>query len=396
MKWAEGDKGAFSAMKIGDTVLLNRATLKFDELNAQTTRMLGHLSSGQRIDRAADDAAGLGVAETQSSDLRVLRQGLRNLNDAISVVQTADAAVAEQTQLTKRLKELAVQAASESLGSDERGYVKSEMDTVVAEIGRIANTTSFNGVTLLNGRPQSGTTPTFSTTAAASRAATQTLRAETFTMTHMGSGAWSVVGSVTGGHANATSGTAYTSDAGSNTGTGGGGAGLRFTIASGTYGVGATLSATVSVSGGFTASLGATYSTSNANDDVRAHDLFDIDSDGDLDRAYATLEAGVGGKLVYQLNSAGTFGADVSVASDQLQWGRFADIDRDGDMDFVGTENNTNPDDFFTQTYSAGAFGAPARSRCATTGGCWSGEGARTTIRPRPNCRSCTTYLGWC
>jgi flagellin len=108
------------------------------------------ISSGLRISRAADDAAGLAVAEALNAQGRSNSQGMRNTNDAISIIQTAEGATAEVSGMLNRLRELAVQASSETLASTERAYVSDESISLVSEIDRVANTTEFNGTFLTN------------------------------------------------------------------------------------------------------------------------------------------------------------------------------------------------------------------------------------------------------
>jgi flagellin len=108
------------------------------------------LSSGLRINSAADDAAGLAVRELIRSDIAVLRQGARNAQDAISMVQTAEAALQVVDNLLVRMKELAEQAATESYSATQRSMMNAEFKEMAAEMDRIASSTNFNGATLLN------------------------------------------------------------------------------------------------------------------------------------------------------------------------------------------------------------------------------------------------------
>lgn len=109
------------------------------------------ISSGLRITRAGDDAAGLAVAENLDATTRSLRQAARNTNDGISVIQTAEGATNEVANIIKRMRELAVQSASDTLSNNERNYIDDEYQQLTAEVDRIANVTSFNGVQLANG-----------------------------------------------------------------------------------------------------------------------------------------------------------------------------------------------------------------------------------------------------
>jgi len=109
------------------------------------------LSSGLRIGTAADDAAGLAVRELMRADIAALNQGVRNANDAISLIQTADGALGVIDEKLIRMKELAEQAATGTYTSDQRIIIDSEYQAMASEITRIANATDFNGIYLLNG-----------------------------------------------------------------------------------------------------------------------------------------------------------------------------------------------------------------------------------------------------
>jgi len=118
----------------------------YQGLSASTRR----LSSGLRIGTAADDAAGLAVRELMRADGATLNQGIRNANDAISMVQTADGALQVIDEKLIRMKELAEQAASGTYTSDQRLIISSEFQAMASEIQRIAAATEFNGIKLLD------------------------------------------------------------------------------------------------------------------------------------------------------------------------------------------------------------------------------------------------------
>jgi len=122
-------------------------TSAYGELATSTRR----LSSGLRVDTAADDAAGLAIRELMRSDIASLKQGVRNANDAISLIQTADGALQVIDEKLIRMKELAEQAATGTYTSDQRLIIDSEYQAMASEITRIANATDFNGIYLLNG-----------------------------------------------------------------------------------------------------------------------------------------------------------------------------------------------------------------------------------------------------
>ncbi|XPV75268.1 MAG: flagellin [Desulfovibrio sp.] len=119
----------------------------YKELATSTRR----LSSGLRVGSAADDAAGLAVRELMRSDVTSLNQGVRNANDAISLIQTADGALGVIDEKLIRMKELATQAATGTYNSDQRLVIDSEYQAMASEITRIASSTDFNGIHLLNG-----------------------------------------------------------------------------------------------------------------------------------------------------------------------------------------------------------------------------------------------------
>lgn len=109
------------------------------------------LSSGLRVGTAADDAAGLAIRELMRAEIASLNQGVRNANDAISLIQTADGALQVVDEKLTRMKELAEQAATGTYNSDQRMIIDSEYQAMASEITRIANATDFNGIYLLNG-----------------------------------------------------------------------------------------------------------------------------------------------------------------------------------------------------------------------------------------------------
>ena len=123
----------------------------------QLERSVERLSSGLRITRAADDAAGLGVSETLRAHIRSINQAVRNSNDGISLTQIADGAAQTIGNLLSRLRELASQSANGTVGSTERSYLDQEFVALRSEIDRIASVTEFNGTALLSGTANSFT-----------------------------------------------------------------------------------------------------------------------------------------------------------------------------------------------------------------------------------------------
>jgi len=112
---------------------------------------VNRLASGLRINSAMDDAAGLAIRELMRTDIRVLNQGVRNANDALSLIQTADGALSVIDEKLTRMKELAEQAATGTYTSAQRLIMDSEYQAMASEITRIATATDFNGVKLLDG-----------------------------------------------------------------------------------------------------------------------------------------------------------------------------------------------------------------------------------------------------
>ena len=140
---------------MGMSIKSNIASLNAQR-NLMSTQMdldssLSKLSSGFRITKAGDDAAGLGISVNLQSQIRSYNQATRNAQDGISLVQTAEGALNETTNLLTRLRELAMQSASDGIGDTERGYIQDESDALVAELERIAQATEYNGTSLLNG-----------------------------------------------------------------------------------------------------------------------------------------------------------------------------------------------------------------------------------------------------
>ena len=114
-------------------------------------RSFERLSSGMRINKAADDAAGLAISENLRALIRGYRQADRNANDGISLVQVAEGSLNEVSNMLIRLRELAVQGASDTIGDTERKFIDVEYQQLKSEVQRITESTEFNGYNLLNG-----------------------------------------------------------------------------------------------------------------------------------------------------------------------------------------------------------------------------------------------------
>lgn len=122
---------------------------------------LGRLSSGLRIQTAADDAAGLAISEKLKSQIRSLTQAERNALDGVSLIQTAEGAMNEVSGILTRMRELSMQSATGTIGDTERGFLDTEFDQLRNEINRIAAVTEFNGTKLLDGTIGTGSEVSF-------------------------------------------------------------------------------------------------------------------------------------------------------------------------------------------------------------------------------------------
>ncbi|MDH4944757.1 flagellin [Sulfurimonas sp. C5] len=127
--------------------------------NVQLDKSLQSLSSGLRINKAADDSAGLAIADKLSAQSQGLGQAIANANDGIGLIQTADGALEEYTNILKRVRVLAAQAANDTQDSTSRGHIQKEVTALLQEASDIATTTKFNGVSLLDAT--GGATGTF-------------------------------------------------------------------------------------------------------------------------------------------------------------------------------------------------------------------------------------------
>ncbi len=122
----------------------------------QMQNSMSQLASGSRINRSADDAAGLAISENMKAQLRSSAQARRNANDGISMVQVAEGGLNEVSAIVTRLRELGIQASSDTIGDKERSFIDTEVQQLKLEMERIANTTAWNTTKLLD-----GTTPVF-------------------------------------------------------------------------------------------------------------------------------------------------------------------------------------------------------------------------------------------
>lgn len=119
--------------------------------NRESESVLSKLSSGSRITKAADDAAGLAISEKMKANIRSMKQADRNANDGISMIQTAEGGLNEVSSILTRMRELAIQTASDTVGDTERSMTNMEYQNLKQELDRISQVTEFNGQKLLDG-----------------------------------------------------------------------------------------------------------------------------------------------------------------------------------------------------------------------------------------------------
>jgi flagellin len=129
--------------------LFSQASLRVNE--RALTGSMEQLSTGKRINSAKDDAAGLAIGMRMTADLRGIAVAIRNANDGISMMQTADGALGEVSNMLQRMRELAVQAATGSMSPSNRKALQAELDQLIAEVENVSKITNFNGIKLLDG-----------------------------------------------------------------------------------------------------------------------------------------------------------------------------------------------------------------------------------------------------
>lgn len=138
-------------LRINTNVASQSVQKNLREVSNKSDASLERLSSGKRITKAADDAAGLAIATNLEAQTKGLRQATRNANDGISLVQTTEGGLNEVSNILVRLRELTVQAASDTVGEQERSFLDLEYQQLVSEVDRISESTTFGGMNLLNG-----------------------------------------------------------------------------------------------------------------------------------------------------------------------------------------------------------------------------------------------------
>jgi flagellin len=139
------------ALVINNNISSLNAQRNLSTTQLQLTKSMERLSSGLRINRAGDDAAGLAISENMRATVRGMNQAVRNANDGVSMLQTAEGALNETSNILIRMRELAEQSANGTVGDEQRKYIDNEFKDLQKEIDRISNATEFNGAKLLDG-----------------------------------------------------------------------------------------------------------------------------------------------------------------------------------------------------------------------------------------------------
>ena len=139
------------ALRIFNNLASYSAQRLLGENNNKLSQVFSRISSGQRILKSSDDSAGLMTSEALRSDVRTLRQGVRNLSEGISLLNVVDGAINEEVSIIIRMRELSQQASTGTIGSTERQSTNLEFDAMRTELNRISKTTEFNGIKLLDG-----------------------------------------------------------------------------------------------------------------------------------------------------------------------------------------------------------------------------------------------------
>lgn len=138
-------------MRISTNVAALNAQRVMTTNSREMQKSMAQLSTGSRITKAGDDAAGLAISENLKAQIRSYGQASRNANDGVSMMQTAEQGMGEISNIVTRLRELGVQSASDSIGDTERGFIQKEVDALKAEVQRVAESTAFGSRKLLDG-----------------------------------------------------------------------------------------------------------------------------------------------------------------------------------------------------------------------------------------------------
>lgn len=191
-------------MRINHNISSLNAWRSLTQTDNALSKSLERLSSGLRVNRAADDAAGLAISEKMRAQISGIQMAQRNAQDAISMIQTAEGALNESHSILQRVRELAVQASSDTLTADDRAEIQKEVDQLVAELDRIANNTEFNSKKLLDGSAQVSVTEDVLDTEAKNFTATGQTKAGSYTLTDVSLATKASVDSTDGGVADLT------------------------------------------------------------------------------------------------------------------------------------------------------------------------------------------------
>jgi flagellin len=149
-------RGTYMGMRIGTNMASMAANRALNNSALDQKKVYARLASGNRITEAGDDAAGLSISEGLRSQIRSMAQAERNANDGVSFAQVAEGGLTEIGNMLIRMRELSVQASSDTIGDKERGYINKEVGSLLSEMDRIANSTNYNGTQLLNGQSSKG------------------------------------------------------------------------------------------------------------------------------------------------------------------------------------------------------------------------------------------------
>src|SRR3954463_14110339 len=139
------------SLRITQNVEAMSASRHLQMTTSRLSKSMARLSSGYRINSAADDAAGLGISESMRSQIRGLAQAQKNIQDGVSMMQTAEGSLDEVHSMLQRVRELAVQYKNGSLDSNAKTSIQNEVNQLASEISRIGDSASFNGINLLDG-----------------------------------------------------------------------------------------------------------------------------------------------------------------------------------------------------------------------------------------------------
>ena len=162
-----------SVINTNVSALYSQGALKTNERALST--VMQQLSTGSRVNSAKDDAAGLAIGQTMTAQIRGLNQAVRNLNDSINMMQTAEGAMTEVSNMLQRMRELAVQSSNATYSTTQRGYMQTEFDALSTQISKVGNETLWNGIKVL---ASAGVSFVYQAGAAANQTITATLATE--------------------------------------------------------------------------------------------------------------------------------------------------------------------------------------------------------------------------